>query len=152
MDVESALARFCGASPEIGTSGEKPREKVRVTRLRWGSTSRWVTDRIGVAAESGRGRHGGSGARGNHAHHRHADRFDDAIGGPHGIAVCWNPVDDDLSRSRGGVRAGRRVCAGRLEQDETKFSCIARGVTPCADDDAGTAGRDGWTIECDGTN
>ena len=70
--------------------------------------------------------------------------FDDtALAKPHGIVVCWNPVDDDFEPKPPKVFArGVEFALAALEKPEAKLFVHSAGCTPGADDDAGVVGCD----------
>ncbi|MGA8838322.1 MAG: dual specificity protein phosphatase [Candidatus Sulfotelmatobacter sp.] len=148
------LLEATSAAPgaEIGSSGENTAgRKVRVTRPKMGIDITWVTGRIGVG--------GGIWTRENMAAVARAGithiidmqiEFDDTLlAGAHGIAVCWNPVDDDFEPKPAEVFArGVEFALAALEEDETKiFVHCAAGVHRAPMMTLALLGVMGWTVE-----
>jgi protein-tyrosine phosphatase len=76
--------------------------------------------------------------------------FDDTLlAAPLGIAVCWNPVDDDFEPKPAEVFArGVEFALAALEQDETKlFVHCAAGVHRAPMMTLALLGVMGWTLE-----
>ena len=72
--------------------------------------------------------------------------FDDTpLAEPHGIEVCWNPVDDDFEFKPPEVfERGVKFALGGAGRSEGEAVYPLRGrSTPGADDDAGVVGSDG---------
>jgi len=105
---------------------------VRVTRRRVGMDITWLDDRIAVG--------GGIWNAGNMAAVSRAGithiidmqiEFDDTpLAEPHGVAVCWNPVDDDFEpKSPEVFERGVEFALAALEQNGAKlFIHCAAGV------------------------
>src|SRR6202049_1999873 len=84
-----------------GLPGEFPgntRPDRKGTRRRVGMDITWVTDRIGVGGGIWNADNMAAVARAGVTHIIDMQiEFDDTpLAEPHGIAVCWNPVDDDF--------------------------------------------------------
>jgi protein-tyrosine phosphatase len=76
--------------------------------------------------------------------------FDDsALAGAHGIAVCWNPVDDDFQPKPEEVFArGVEFALGALAEDGTKLLVhCAAGVHRAPMMTLALLGAMGWSIE-----
>jgi protein-tyrosine phosphatase len=76
--------------------------------------------------------------------------FDDThLAGPHGIAVCWNPVDDDFEPKPPEVFArGVEFALPALEEDGTKlFVHCAAGVHRAPMMTLALLAVMGWTVE-----
>ncbi len=126
-----------------------PDRKVR--RRRVGMDITWVTDRIAVG--------GGIWNAGNMAAVSRAGithiidmqiEFDDtSLAGPHGIAVCWNPVDDDFAPKPAEVFArGVKFAVEALQEDGTKlFVHCAAGVHRAPMMTLALLGVMGWSVE-----
>jgi hypothetical protein len=124
---------------------------VSLTRRRFGMDMTWVTDRIAVG--------GGIWTAGNMAAVSRAGithiidmqiEFDDtALAQPHGIAVCWNPVDDDFEPKPPNVFArGVEFALAALEENEAKlFIHCAAGVHRAPMMTLALLGVMGWTVE-----
>jgi protein-tyrosine phosphatase len=137
---------------EIGTSGENiAGRKVRVTRLRMGIDITWVTVRIGVGGGIWTKENMAAVARAGITHIIDMQiEFDDTLlAAPLGIAVCWNPVDDDFEPKPAEVFArGVEFALAALEQDETKlFVHCAAGVHRAPMMTLALLGVMGWTLE-----
>src|ERR1039458_189705 len=72
--------------------------KVRAARRKMGMDITWVTDRIAVGGGIWTAENMASISRSGITHIIDMQiEFDDTpLAGPHGVAVCWNPVDDDF--------------------------------------------------------
>lgn len=109
---------------ELGkTSGKRaPDRKVR--RRRVGMDITWVTDRIAVGGGIWNAENMAAVSRAGITHIIDMQiEFDDtALAGPHGIAVCWNPVDDDFEPKPAEVfERGVEFALAALEEEGTKL-------------------------------
>jgi protein-tyrosine phosphatase len=111
----------------------------------------WVTDRIGVGGGIWTAENMVAVARAGITHIINMQiEFDDtALAEPHGIAVCWNPVDDDFEPKPAEVFArGVEFALTALEADETKlFVHCAAGVHRAPMMTLALLGVMGWTVE-----
>jgi len=76
--------------------------------------------------------------------------FDDTeLAEPHGIAVCWNPIDDDFEPKPAEVFArGVEFALAALEEDESKlYVHCAAGVHRAPMMTLALLGVMGWTLE-----
>jgi protein-tyrosine phosphatase len=92
----------------------------------------WITDRIAVGGGIWNAENMVAVSRAGITHIIDMQiEFDDTpLAGVHGIAVCWNPVDDDFEPKPAEVFArGVEFALGALEEDEAKvFVHCAAGV------------------------
>jgi protein-tyrosine phosphatase len=104
----------------------------KVRRRRVGMDITWVTDRIAVGGGIWNADNMAAVSRAGITHIIDMQiEFDDtALASPHGIAVCWNPVDDDFEpKSEEVFVRGVEFALGALEEDGTKvFVHCAAGV------------------------
>ena len=138
--------------PEIGTFGKNPAgRKVRVTRPKMGIDITWVTDRIGVGGGIWTAENMAAVSRAGITHIIDMQiEFDDTqLAGPHGIAVCWNPVDDDFEPKPAEVFVrGVEFALAALETDGTKlFVHCAAGVHRAPMMTLALLGVMGWAVE-----
>ncbi len=121
--------------------------KVRVARPKMGIDITWVTERIGVGGGIWTAENMAAVARAGVTHIIDMQiEFDDTpLGERHGIAVCWNPVDDDFEpKPSASIRAWSGFCAGSAGRRRYEIVGTLRGgSTPGTDDDAGAVGCDG---------
>ena len=120
-------------------------------RRKAGMDITWVTDRIAVGGGIWNAENMAAVARAGITHIIDMQiEFDDtALAGPHGIAVCWNPVDDDFEPKSAEVFA-RGVAFGltALEEDEAKlFVHCAAGVHRAPMMTLALLAVMGWTME-----
>src|ERR1700719_399399 len=104
--VESRWRKAMDAFPESlreellqkVSADRKSRSKSRSRGRRVGTDITWVTDRIGVGGGIWNADNMAAVARAGVTHIIDMQiEFDDTpLAEPHGIAVCWNPVDDDF--------------------------------------------------------
>src|ERR1700688_60197 len=104
----------------------------KVRRRRAGMDITWVTDRIAVGGGIWNADNMAAVSRAGITHIIDMQiEFDDtALASPHGIAVCWNPVDDDFEpKSEEVFVRGVEFALGALEEDGTKVfvHCAAGG-------------------------
>jgi protein-tyrosine phosphatase len=92
----------------------------------------WITDRIAVGGGIWNAENMAAVSRAGITHIIDMQiEFDDTpLAGTHGIAVCWNPVDDDFEPKPAEVFVrGVEFALGALEEDEAKvFVHCAAGV------------------------
>jgi protein-tyrosine phosphatase len=104
----------------------------RITRRRVGMDITWLDDRIAVGGGIWKPENMAAVARAGITHIIDMQiEFDDTpLAEPHGIAVCWNPVDDDFEPKPPEVFArGVEFAEGALEEDGAKiFIHCAAGV------------------------
>ena len=121
--------------------------KAGVKRRKFGMDITWLTDRIAVGGGIWTAENMAAVSRTGITHIIDMQiEFDDTpLAKPHGISVCWNPVDDDFEPKPPEVFArGVEFALAALEDDEGKVVCALRGgSTSGADDDAGVVGGDG---------
>ncbi len=111
----------------------------------------WVTDRIGVGGGIWNAENMALVARAGVTHIIDMQiEFDDTpLAGPHGIAVCWNPVDDDFEPKSAEVfRRGVDFGLAALEENEAKvlIHCAA-GVHRAPMMTLALLGVMGWPVE-----
>jgi protein-tyrosine phosphatase len=140
------------AAEEIGSCGENPAgRKVRVTRPKMGIDITWVTDRIGVGGGIWTAENMAAVSRAGVTHIIDMQiEFDDTqLAKAHGVAVCWNPVDDDFEAKPAEVFArGVKFALAALEEDGTKlFVHCAAGVHRAPMMTLALLGVMGWKIE-----
>jgi hypothetical protein len=141
-----------GVSP---VGGDDPKRvvnrKARVRRRRMGLDITWVTDRIGVGGGIWTAENMAAVSRTGITHIIDMQiEFDDTpLAGPHGIAVCWNPIDDDFEPKPPEVFArGVEFGLAALEGDETKlFVHCAAGVHRAPMMTLALLSVMGWAIE-----
>jgi protein-tyrosine phosphatase len=111
----------------------------------------WVTDRIGVGGGIWTAENMGAASRAGITHIIDMQiEFDDTqLAKPYGIAVCWNPVDDDFEPKPPQVFArGVEFALRALEEDGTKlFVHCAAGVHRAPMMTLALLGVMGWTVE-----
>ena len=104
----------------------------KARRRRVGMDITWITDRIAVGGGIWNAENMEAVSRAGITHIIDMQiEFDDTpLAGAHGIAVCWNPVDDDFEPKPAEVFArGVEFALGALEEDEAKvFVHCAAGV------------------------
>jgi len=125
--------------------------KVRVKRRRMGMDITWVTDRIAVGGGIWTAENMAALSRTGITHIIDMQiEFDDTLlAGPHGIAVCWNPVDDDFEPKPPEVFArGVEFALAALEEDGAKlYVHCAAGVHRAPMMTLALLGVMGWTVE-----
>jgi protein-tyrosine phosphatase len=111
----------------------------------------WVTDRIGVGGGIWTAENMAAVSRAGITHIIDMQiEFDDTqLAGPHGIAVCWNPVDDDFEPKPAEVFVrGVEFALAALETDGTKlFVHCAAGVHRAPMMTLALLGVMGWAVE-----
>jgi len=111
----------------------------------------WVTDRIAVGGGIWNAENMAAVSRAGITHIIDMQiEFDDRpLAEPHGIAVCWNPVDDDFAPKRADVfRRGVDFALAALEENGTKlFIHCAAGVHRAPMMTLALLGVMGWTIQ-----
>jgi len=111
----------------------------------------WVTDRIAVGGGIWNADNMAAVSRAGITHIIDMQiEFDDTpLAGPHGIAVCWNPVDDDFEPKGPEVFArGVGFGLGALEENGAKlFIHCAAGVHRAPMMTLALLGVMGWTVE-----
>jgi protein-tyrosine phosphatase len=111
----------------------------------------WVTDRIAVGGGIWNADNMAAVSRAGITHIIDMQiEFDDtALAGPHGITVCWNPVDDDFEPKPTEVFArGVEFALAALEEDGTKlFVHCAAGVHRAPMMTLALLGVMGWSLE-----
>ena len=124
---------------------------VRFRGRRVGMDITWVTDRIAVGGGIWNAENMAAVARAGITHIIDMQiEFDDRpLAEPHGIAVCWNPVDDDFAPKRGDVfRRGVDFALAALEENGTKlFVHCAAGVHRAPMMTLALLGVMGWTLQ-----
>jgi protein-tyrosine phosphatase len=153
--VESRGRKLQGAIPADGWD-EYPRniragKNVRFTRRKVGMDITWVTDRIAVGGGIWNAENMAAVSRAGITHIIDMQiEFDDTpLAGPLGIAVCWNPVDDDFEPKRPEVFVrGVEFALAALERNESKlFVHCAAGVHRAPMMTLALLGVLGWTLE-----
>ncbi|MFY9949955.1 MAG: dual specificity protein phosphatase [Candidatus Sulfotelmatobacter sp.] len=125
--------------------------KVRVARPKMGIDITWVTERIGVGGGIWTAENMEAVARAGVTHIIDMQiEFDDTpLGERHGIAVCWNPVDDDFEPKPSAIFA-RGVDFGltALEEEDAKLLVhCAAGVHRAPMMTLALLGVMGWSVE-----
>jgi protein-tyrosine phosphatase len=125
--------------------------KVRVARPKMGIDITWVTERIGVGGGIWTAENMAAVARAGVTHIIDMQiEFDDTpLGERHGIAVCWNPVDDDFEPKPSAIFArGVDFALAALEDDGTKLLVhCAAGVHRAPMMTLALLGVMGWSLE-----
>jgi protein-tyrosine phosphatase len=125
--------------------------KVRVTRPKMGIDITWVTERIGVGGGIWTAENMVAVARAGITHIIDMQiEFDDTpLADRHGIAVCWNPVDDDFEPKPAEVFArGVDFALAALEEDGSKLLVhCAAGVHRAPMMTLALLGVMGWNVE-----
>jgi protein-tyrosine phosphatase len=125
--------------------------KVRVARPKMGIDITWVTERIGVGGGIWTAENMAAVARAGVTHIIDMQiEFDDTpLGERHGIAVCWNPVDDDFEPKPSAIFArGVDFALAALEEDGTKLLVhCAAGVHRAPMMTLALLGVMGWSVE-----
>ncbi len=168
--VESRWRKLLDAFPMESLRDESIKKrwadrKVRVRGRRVGMDITWETDRIAVGGGIWNAENMAAVARAGITHIIDMQiEFDDRpLAEPHGIAVCWNPVDDDFAPKRGDVfrrgvdfapkgadvfARGVEFALPALEENETKlFIHCAAGVHRAPMMTLALLGVMGWTME-----
>ena len=127
------------------------RRRVRVTQPKMGIDITWVTDRIGIGGGIWTAENMAAVSRAGITHIIDMQiEFDDTeLAGPHGIAVCWNPVDDDFEPKPGAVFArGVDFALAALEGNGAKLLVhCAAGVHRAPMMALALLGVMGWKVE-----
>ena len=134
-----------------GRFPRKIRQNRKVGRRKVGIDITWVTDRIAVGGGIWNAENMAVVARAGITHVIDMQiEFDDTpLAGPHGIAVCWNPVDDDFEPKPAGIfMRGVEFALAALEKDGTKvFVHCAAGVHRAPMMTLALLGVMGWTVD-----
>jgi protein-tyrosine phosphatase len=163
------LATALSVSPQVGPRKKLPEairgegfpdefarsiradRKVRVTGRKVGMDITWVTDRIAVGGGIWNADNMAAVSRAGITHiiDMQIEFNDTELAEPHGIAVCWNPVDDDFEPKAPEVFArGVEFALGALEGNEAKlFVHCAAGVHRAPMMALALLGVMGWTVE-----
>jgi len=155
--VGSSRSELLKAFPADGVPAAKSLEnlradrRVRVTGRRVGMDITWVTDRIAVGGGIWTADNMAAVSRAGITHIIDMQiEFDDtALAGRHGIAVCWNPVDDDFELKPPEVFVrGVKFARSALEENGAKlFIHCAAGVHRAPMMALALLGAMGWTVE-----
>lgn len=125
--------------------------KVSVRRRRMGMDITWVTDRIAVGGGIWTAENMAAVSRTGITHIIDMQiEFDDTpLAEPHGIAVCWNPVDDDFEPKPPEVFSrGVEFALSALKDDEAKlYVHCAAGVHRAPMMALALLGVMGWTVD-----
>ncbi len=125
--------------------------RVRLTRRKVGMDITWVTERIAVGGGIWTADNMAAVSRAGITHIIDMQiEFDDTpLAGPHGIAVCWNPVDDDFELKPPEVFGrGVEFALVALEKNGAKlFVHCAAGVHRAPMMTLALLGVLGWTVE-----
>src|SRR5258708_40372127 len=123
----------------------------KARRRRVGMDITWITDRIAVGGGIWNAENMGAVSRAGITHIIDMQiEFDDRpLAEPHGIAVCWNPVDDDFAPKGADVfRRGVEFAMAALEENGTKlFIHCAAGVHRAPMMTLALLGVMGWAIQ-----
>jgi len=124
---------------------------VSLTRRRFGMDITWVTDRIAVGGGIWTASNMAAVSRAGITHIIDMQiEFDDTpLAEPHGIVVCWNPVDDDFEPKPPDVFArGVEFALAALKENGAKlFVHCAAGVHRAPMMTLALLGVMGWTVE-----
>lgn len=136
----------------LGTPGSIQADRnVRMGRRRVGMDITWVTDRIAVGGGIWNEENMAAVSRAGITHIIDMQiEFDDTtLAGPHGIVVCWNPVDDDFEPKPAEVFArGVEFALGALEENGAKVLVhCAAGVHRAPMMTLALLGVLGWSME-----
>ena len=138
-------------SPNNSENRNPENRKVRVKRSRMGMDITWVTDRIAVGGGIWTAENMAAIARAGITHIIDMQiEFDDTtLAKPYGIAVCWNPIDDDFEPKPPEVfERGVDFALAALEEDGTKlYVHCAAGVHRSPMMTLALLGVTGWTVE-----
>jgi len=151
--LESCRKKLLDAIPakQLGKFPGKIGSNRKVGRRRVGMDITWVTDRIAVGGGIWNADNMAALSRAGITHIIDMQiEFDDtALAGPHGITVCWNPVDDDFEPKPTEVFArGVEFALAALEEDGTKlFVHCAAGVHRAPMMTLALLGVMGWPVE-----
>jgi len=134
-----------------GRFARKSSRDRKVGRRKVGIDITWVTDRIAVGGGIWNAENMAVVARAGITHVIDMQiEFDDTpLARPHGIAVCWNPVDDDFEPKPAGIfMRGVEFALDALEKDGTKvYVHCAAGVHRAPMMTLALLGVMGWTVE-----
>jgi protein-tyrosine phosphatase len=154
--IESRWRKLLDAFPAESVSNEflqisRADRRVRLRGRRVGMDITWVTDRIGVGGGIWNAENMAAVSRAGITHIIDMQiEFDDTpLAAPHGIIVCWNPVDDDFEPKAPEVFArGVEFGLAALAESETKlFIHCAAGVHRAPMMTLALLGVMGWTVE-----
>ena len=141
--------RWSDAVP-TGEYRRDPRGKVRLLR-RFGMDITWVTDRIAVGGGIWSAENMAKVSREGITHIIDMQiEFDDTpLAEPHGIAVCWNPIDDDFEPKPPDVFArGVEFALAALQDNDAKLLVhCAAGVHRAPMMTLALLGVMGWKVE-----
>jgi protein-tyrosine phosphatase len=154
--IESRWRKLLDAFPAESFKNEvlqisRVDRRVRLRGRRVGMDITWVTDRIGVGGGIWNAENMAAVSRAGITHIIDMQiEFDDtSLAAPHGIIVCWNPVDDDFESKPPEVFArGVEFGLAALAESETKlFIHCAAGVHRAPMMTLALLGVMGWTVE-----
>jgi len=154
--VESRWRKLLDAFPTEGLRGEpldplRADRKIRARGRRVGMDITWLTDRIAVGGGIWNADNMAALSRAGITHILDMQiEFDDTpLAQPHGITVCWNPVDDDFEAKPPAVFArGVEFGLAALEENGARlFIHCAAGVHRAPMMALALLGVMGWTVE-----
>jgi protein-tyrosine phosphatase len=152
--AEPGRRKMAGAAPVVDEPGQIPWKRLserKGKRRRVGMDITWVTDRIAVGGGIWTAENMAVVARAGITHIIDMQiEFDDTrLASPQGIAVCWNPVDDDFEPKPAEVfERGVEFALAALEKDEAKlFVHCAAGVHRAPMMALALLGVLGWPVE-----
>ena len=152
--AEPGRRKMAGVAPVVDEPGQIPwkkRAERKGKRRRVGMDITWVTDRIAVGGGIWTAENMAVVARAGITHIIDMQiEFDDTrLATPQGIAVCWNPVDDDFEpKPREVFERGVEFALAALERDEAKlFVHCAAGVHRAPMMALALLGVLGWPVE-----
>jgi protein-tyrosine phosphatase len=126
-------------------------KNVRARRRKAGMDITWVTDRIAVGGGIWNAENMATVSRAGITHIIDMQiEFDDtALAQPHGISVCWNPIDDDFEDKPAEVfERGVEFALAALEEEKAKlFVHCAAGVHRAPMMTLALLGVMGWEVE-----
>jgi protein tyrosine phosphatase (PTP) superfamily phosphohydrolase (DUF442 family) len=138
-----------GSIHDLGNIGAG--KNVRAPRRKAGMDITWVTDRIAVGGGIWNADNMATVSRSGITHIIDMQiEFDDtALAQPHGISVCWNPIDDDFEPKPAEVfERGVEFALAALEEEKAKlFVHCAAGVHRAPMMTLALLGVMGWEVE-----
>jgi protein-tyrosine phosphatase len=154
VESRGSMTKLLEVIAEKRLQDESPRNigpDRKVRRRRVGIDITWVTERIAVGGGIWNAENMAAVSRAGITHIIDMQiEFDDTpLAGRHGIAVCWNPVDDDFELKPPEVFArGVEFALAALEEAEAKlFVHCAAGVHRAPMMTLALLGAMGWTVE-----
>src|SRR5579862_5688186 len=157
LAISPRLGTYRNITSRAGSAGDAKKAgnfggvDQRAARRKAGMDITWVTDRIAVGGGIWNAENMAAVARAGITHIIDMQiEFDDSgLAEPHGIAVCWNPIDDDFEPKPPAVFArGVEFALAALNDDEAKlFVHCAAGVHRAPMMTLALLGVMGWTLD-----